>query len=70
MTRDEWGLPRGRWVSLIEFDGREWVAVTVVEASLIEDWGGDVVYLSRHPMRQFYARPQDALAARTVSALI
>jgi hypothetical protein len=62
-----WSLPVGRFVSVLDFDATGWAPVTVTEASLIEEWGGDVVYTTM-TQRQYWARREEALAARTVSA--
>ena len=63
----DWAMPKGRRVSAVDFDLTGWAPVSVLEASLIEsEWGGDVVYLTTH-QRQYWARVEDALAARTVS---
>lgn len=64
-----WALPIGRYVSVLDFDVSGWLPVTAAEASMIEEWGGDIVFMTM-TNRQYWARREEALASRTVSTVI
>ena len=70
-------VPAGVRASIIDFDETHpgWRPVSLFEASMIEEWAGvgSVVWLVGHstlPLRQFWASPENAEAARTLRQLV